>query len=392
MKVSLVISDLSVRGGTHKQLLRLAQYLVDSGDKVEILTYEYVPQTCYREFESFRIKTCSGADGNVKGHRRGERLVRGYKLAKLVDPETEILNVHDLGCEWTMLAVTMLRRDLPIVWQINDLHPAFRVGPSKGVEPYWMHPIHRAIGRFLAHRARAVTVNVTKNAERVSHGLGIEPRVYYCGVDQLRTDHIQRTLRHPLMLVSIGVVFRYRNYESILDAMVLLRDIGLDTQLTIIGSTKYDPAYAAEIDLKARTAGLTVRVAGDVDQETMQSILETSHVFVFVNVDQSWGLAVFEAMTMSLPVVLSRSVGAVELLNASQGVQIVDPQDPAAISAAVQRIVADQDTYNSFSYHAFCDGSGFSWEKMYCSRMRDLFKSVIYDPAYTNEVQGLIER
>lgn len=57
MNVALLIESLSVHGGTHKQLLRLAQYLRASGDRVEIVTREYLPGQCYEEFGGFDIKT-----------------------------------------------------------------------------------------------------------------------------------------------------------------------------------------------------------------------------------------------------------------------------------------------------------------------------------------------
>jgi glycosyltransferase involved in cell wall biosynthesis len=377
MKVSLAISDLSVRGGTHKQLLRLAQYLVNSGDEVEILTHEYVPENCYPEFQDFDVKVSAPVGrGLTKLGGSVEWMLRGYRLAGLLDPRTEVLNIHDLNCEWMGLAVTVLHRKVPLVWQINDMHPAFRLGSSRELAPHWMHPIYRAITKLIARHAKAITVNVTKNAERVTGALGIKPHVYYCGVDRLRSEPLSRALRPCVVLVSIGVMLRYRNYESILDAMVDLREKGVDTRLTIVGSTKFEPAYACEIREKARAEKLEVEITGEVDHGTLQSILEAANIFVFVNVDQSWGLAVFEAMTASLPVVLSNSVGAVELLKESRGVQIVDPKSPQAISMAIQRIIRDQPTYDSISLDAFNDASEYSWDAMYSKKMRDLFAEV----------------
>lgn len=389
MKVSLAISDLSVRGGTHKQVLRLAQYLARSGDEVEILTSEYLPDKCYPEFENFIVKT-NAMEGQAVGRgRSADRILRGIRLAERISPDSDLLNIHDLSCEWMALAAMLCRKHLPIVWQINDLHPAFRVGPSRTVKRYWTHPIHRYITRRIARHAKAVTVNVTKNADRVREHIGVQPEVFYCGVDQMTPYPILRELRPCIQLVSIGVMMRYRNYESILAAMGSLRNQGVDCQLTIIGSTKYDPQYASQLSRIANDSGVKLEIAGEVGEEKLRSILKAAHVFVFVNVDQSWGLAVFEAMTMSLPVVLSNSVGAVELLKDSKGVLLVDPRNPAEIAEAVCKLTATESTYQQFASAAFGDAADCTWDQMYCSKMRLLFQNVI---AATREEQNAKSR
>lgn len=376
MKISLAISDLSVRGGTHKQLLRLAQYLVRTGHQVEIVTYEYVPENCYPEFRDFVIKTPFGSGRGSQRHSLN-RIVGAWKLAKCISPDSEVLNIHDLGCEWMALAVIMLRKKLPVVWQVNDLHPAFRVGPFRQLRGSWKHYIHRSVSKLVAHHAKSVTVNVTKNADLVTRLYGVKPSVFYCGVDQLNDRLISRQLPRSIQLTSIGVMLRYRNYESILAAMKQLREKGIESQLTIVGSTKYDQAYARELQQVADSSGLKVEIAGEVDEDRLQQILTATHVFVFVNVDQSWGVAVFEAMSMSLPVVLSNSVGAVELLKDSKGVRVVDPRNPRAIADAIHNITSTQSEYDKRAAAAFHDVSTYTWDDMYSSRMRALFGKVV---------------
>ena len=373
MIVSLAISDLAVRGGTHKQLLRLGQYLRQCGDDVEILTYDYQAGKCYEEFQDFRVKTIEdpSRNGPISGR---DRLRHAIELLRQINPNSDLLNIHDIGCEWLALACMLSKRKLPIVWQINDLHTSFRLGASKRLESKWTHPIHRFLARSLAQHARAVTVNVNKNAERVREHLGVDAHVLHCGVDRLCTELTPRMIHNPIRIVSIGVFFRHRNYESILEAMVLLQATGTDCNLTIIGSTKFDEAYAGQIARQASESNLRVEILGEVDQQTVVERLKESDVFVFVNVDQSWGLSVFEAMTVSLPAVLSKSVGAMELLATSAGVVVVDPQNPQEISAAIQKITGNQEAYNRMAVQAFHDASSFSWDAMYSSKMRTLFQ------------------
>lgn len=368
MKISLLIESLSVRGGTHKQLLRLAQYLRSCGDQIEIVTREYQPDQCYEEFEGFDIKTDSGA---CRGHMG--RVASALRLARLISSDSDVLNVHDQGCDLITLHSLLQRPSLPVVWQINDLHPAYRVGPFAGLDPTWLHPLHRSIGRFVARRCTALTVNVTKNAQRVKENMGGEPRVFYPGVDQVASMPITRRLATPLQVLSIGVLYRYRNYETIIESLALLAKQGVRAELTIVGTVKFQPEYGRELEALAEQRGVRVSLLGEIPGDVLRQIMVQSHVFVFVNVDQSWGLAAFEALNMSLPVVLSESVGAVELLRSNPSVKVVNPNSAEAVAGAIAEITSNQQSYGHLASTAFESVQDYTWDKLYSSAMRTLF-------------------
>ena len=378
MKITLLTDNLSVRGGTHKQVLRLAEYLRASGDEVEIVTREYEPDACYEEFRGFAIKT----DARPKRGRTARlgRLASGRRLSHLISRDTDLLNVHDQGCELITLQALLERPSLPVVWQINDLHPAYRVGPYAGAVPRWIDPLERSIGRYVARRCRAVTVNVSKNAVRVRENMGVEPQVFYCGVDQAAGRSISRPLATPLRIVSIGVLYTYRNYETIIEALALLGKQGLPATLTIVGSAKYHPEYKTDLEALAAERQVELKFLGEIPEENLRRTLEESHVFVFINIDQSWGLAAFEALNLSLPVVLSESVGAVELLRDNPSVTVVDPRSAATVAAAIAAIVSSQEAYDRLSSTAFGSVRNYTWEQLYSIPMRRLFQQVTTAP------------
>jgi glycosyltransferase involved in cell wall biosynthesis len=259
MKVCLLIESLSVQGGTHKQLLRLAQYLRSCGDRVDIVTREYEPSQCYEEFGAFEIRTAARGDSGRLG-----RIASGLRLAALIPADADVLNIHDQGCELIVLESLWRRRALPVVWQINDLHPAYGVGPHAAIKAHWLHPLQRLIGRSVARRCKALTVNVTKNSGRVEKHMGVEARVFHCGVDQAISQPTPRRLSVPLRIISVGVLFRYRNYEAIIEALALLGRRGIRSELTIIGTTKYHPEYARQLQSLAERREVDVRFPGGI--------------------------------------------------------------------------------------------------------------------------------
>jgi hypothetical protein len=49
MRIAIIVRDLDIKGGTQKQVLRLAQFLKNKGRTVEIITYDYtvhIPLKC----------------------------------------------------------------------------------------------------------------------------------------------------------------------------------------------------------------------------------------------------------------------------------------------------------------------------------------------------------
>lgn len=51
-----------------------------------------------------------------------------------------------------------------------------------------------------------------------------------------------------------------------------------------------------------------VKIWGQVDDDTYDKLFNVANAFAFINIEQSWGLAVFEAMSAGLPTIVSNSV------------------------------------------------------------------------------------
>ena len=55
MKIAVIVNELNIRGGTHKQVLRLCQYLKEHNINFVLCTKIYESEKTYKEFESFDI-------------------------------------------------------------------------------------------------------------------------------------------------------------------------------------------------------------------------------------------------------------------------------------------------------------------------------------------------
>lgn len=379
MKVAVAVRELNIRGGTHKQVLRLAEHLARAGDEVTVYTKHHDPARCFPGMERLAIRSGSHLRDEPRGAltSRWVNLVASFRLARDIVRRCDVLNLHDNGLEVLWLLVKLLRPGLPCVWQVNDVPPWFGVGAASAARPgllkRGLNVFRRALSRLMALRVDLVTVNVRKNAERVRECMGRPAEVFHCGVD-LRNAVQPSPSPAPggeLRLVSTGVFLEYRNYETIVQAQRLLRDrYGIATRLVILGSTKLAPDYAEKVGALAAKLGVACEILGEVDEPTLLARYASSDVFLFLNVDQSWGLAVFEAMDCGLPVVVSRSVGAVELLHPGVDAEVVDPKDVQAVAEVLRVLHAEPERRRRLASAGFQATRGMTWDRLYGEPVR----------------------
>ena len=110
MKAAIVVNDLMVRGGTHKQVLRLCEFLKNKSIDFTLLTKDYDPLKTYPEFSEFPIRVLDRKKTglhNYVGKNKIKGLIIKYKedkaLLKLIPNDVNIVNIHDNGLIWLML-------------------------------------------------------------------------------------------------------------------------------------------------------------------------------------------------------------------------------------------------------------------------------------------------
>lgn len=393
MKIAVVVSSLTIRGGTHKQVLRLVEYLTKMGEDVVIYTKRYDPAKTFPEFMNYRIVQSQNTEsekGTKKPKNKIVGLIKSYlgsmdddkRLLECIPKDVDIINMHDNNMRY-LFPAKRKRYGAKTVWQINDLPLCFQVGAAKNVMTV-SNPVKRSFDKFLnrwiAKKCDRITVNVTKNKERVIENLKCDADVFYCGVDKNESleKHEYPEQKGTIRLLSTGVFFPYRNYESLVLAVERLSSHGYDVRIDIIGSTELDKAYADKVTEMIVSKGLgdKITVWGQVDEDKYNELYNRAHMFLFLNIDQSWGLAVFEAMSCGLPVIVSNSVGAIELLHHNEDSVIIEPKDIDLICQSVIKLAENKEFYEKLSVNAMNAVEEFTWDKLYSEKMLNLFKKL----------------
>lgn len=377
LKVGIYVSELDIKGGTHKQVLRLAQHLLSEKHEVIIITPRYIPNQGYPEFSNLHILSLPEPTGKSIVDKI-KRWLGPVRLA-IHMPTVDVVNVHDNRVILFAFVAKLLGKGGKYVWQINDLDPAFGIGAHSKLQRSTLRMFwQRIFNRLWAMTADSITVNVSKNRERVADYMSQDAEVLYCGVDFPDSDFPIQKFSGSFKLLTTGVFFPYRNYETLVHACAIAsQSISVQIELTIVGDTRYNPKYAEYVSQLAKSLGVALTIRENLSQTELDAQTMHSHAFAFVNVDQSWGLSVFEAAARKKPVILSKSVGASELLTGRPGFLMVDPLSQQEIAAAILLLATDNSRLHTLADQAFNTVKDMSWESMYCSPASALFERLL---------------
>ena len=304
MRVCLAVNEMNIRGGTHKQILRLAQYLGRNRIPFQWLTREVDIAKTYPECRNFSITQLPGGVRKKKKSNIGRVFFKFYNLFydlwdqyclfKKMEKNIDIVNVHDNGLSFFMILI--LLHNKKIIWQINDMPGCFCVGAQQGSNVGRTHRVINAIKKKIyckiADHIDLITVNVTKNKNLVKEYFHKEAVVLYCGTDVVESRGSHECVKNKkcVHLISTGVFFRYRNYETQVLVVEKMCNDGYNCHLDIVGSTELDPQYADDIQKLIRECNLcdNISIHGQVDEEKFNLLYDNADVFLFININKSW--------------------------------------------------------------------------------------------------------
>lgn len=145
-----------------------------------------------------------------------------------------------------------------------------------------------------------------------------------------------------LRLISVATVHPGKGHDILLTALASLLD--LDWKLTCAGSLTDDPAFVERLREQAAHLQLTDRVhfTGDLPVEELGICYDAADVFVLPTRQETYGMAVAEALARGLPVVATDTGAIRDLVDPDAG-RVVPPGDSVAFGAALRSVLTSRD-------------------------------------------------
>ncbi len=164
------------------------------------------------------------------------------------------------------------------------------------------------------------------------------------GVDPERFRPQPHAAGTPPLVLAVGRLVQTKGFHLLLEACARLRQAGRDCRCLIVGEgPEAEPLQSLIVDL-----GLEDRVElpGRLQPEELLPLFRTADLLAMpscVRQHDQDGIptVLIEALAMEIPVVATRVSGIPELVRDGDTGLLVDPDDPAALAAALARLLAD---------------------------------------------------
>jgi glycosyltransferase involved in cell wall biosynthesis len=204
------------------------------------------------------------------------------------------------------------------------VHEMLAGGPKAMLTARLARSAHTVLSPSIASQSSLHRAGVT--ARVLSNGVALAPTVARDGIGR---DH--------LVIGTVGTISRLKGSDAFLAAAQDVRAHRPDVEFRMIGPCASGPErpWAERLVERAREAGVITGVREDIFSE-----LAEWDLFVLPSREDSFPLAVLEAMSVGLPVVATRVGGIPEQVGLDTGV-LVEPGDPNSIVAAIL-MLADQ--------------------------------------------------
>jgi len=140
-------------------------------------------------------------------------------------------------------------------------------------------------------------------------------------------------------VLCVARLYPRKRVIDLLEAAALLRPRIAGLRIRIVGDGPEMPALRAA---HARLAlGDTVALLGHVSRDTLALEYSRARCFCLPTVQEGFGLVFAEAMAAGLPVVACRAAAVPEVVREGETGLLVEPRTPAALAAALERVLED---------------------------------------------------
>jgi len=141
-------------------------------------------------------------------------------------------------------------------------------------------------------------------------------------------------------LLSVGTVHAGKGHDLLLEALAEVAS--RSWHLTCAGSLTHDPATADRLRARVQRLGIedSVSFVGDLDRRELAACYDAADVFALATRQETYGMAVAEALAHGLPVVATMTGAIPDLVGDEAGILVAVDDKPALIDA-LQRVLAD---------------------------------------------------
>ncbi len=257
-------------------------------------------------------------------HRAGMEILKSHSLAPWERPNWGLYDMVSLNDEKALLTSKRTKRIIACSNLVKN-----QIIQYYGVEPGRIVVIPNGVSLHGGDRSGEFLASLRKQ-----WGIAEEERV----------------------LLFTGNEFSRKGLKSVLEAMAKLDMPNLRLVVAGRGNIRPYERLAEALRLAGRVTFL-----GSV--ENPDRLFGVADLFVFPTLYEPFGMVVLEAMAAGVPVITSKSCGAVEgMTQGFHGIFLDDPTSAAEVADGIRRLLADENLRNKLSVEGRNKASEFRWD------------------------------
>ncbi len=332
----LLFTDSDAFAGTERHMLDLALGLRDEAFSASIACP--VPGALAHRAAAGDIEVFDVAK------RRMPDLPAVLTLRRLLrSKQIDLIHAHNGRCTLLAAAAVRLAGRGTLVATQHFIAPGRSM--RGGIGGRLVEALHRRAGRVVARHiavsdaARDAMISrgdaAADQIDVVPNGLAAPDPAALRPAAEVRAD-----LGVPMDVPLIACVARLeaeKSIQTLIEAVGLLRDGGRDAWCVVAG----EGDRRADLEKLLAARGLLHRFQLPGFRNDALSFIASADLFALPSRAEPFGLVLLEAMALGLPVVATAAGGPLEIVETGVTGLLVPPGDPAAMSAALGRLLAD---------------------------------------------------
>lgn len=148
---------------------------------------------------------------------------------------------------------------------------------------------------------------------------------------------------------TVGRITPWKGQDDFLRAAALVAARHPEARFLVVGDclsspaeAKADQAFRQRLHALAAELGIADRVLFTGFREDMPAAMNALDIFVLPSHSEPFGIVLLEAMAAGRPIVGTAAGGVPEIVRDGQEALLVPPREPAALAAAVERLLDDK--------------------------------------------------
>lgn len=273
-------------------------------------------------------------------------------------PRADLVHVHGIYQFHTVAACALARRhSVPYVVHVHGaLTPYHRSKKSWKKRPY-----EYLVERRNLERAGATIVMTRAEKESFAAWLpsaravvvppAIDSSLFRVG--DVRTgvlDQLPVRSNRRVLITFLGRLTEKKGLDVLLDAFQRLAGSHPDAHLVVAGPD--DEGIGHELTQEAARLGISDRISliGLVTGDAKRELLSASRIVALPSEDESFGVAIAEALAVGTPVIVTRDVGLADDIIRQDAGKVV-ARDGAAFASAMTELLTDDATWSEIAAH-----------------------------------------